>query len=190
MRPPHRFGPSRQRGYTVVVALIMLTALALLAASAVRSSTTNLRAVGNMQSRQEALASAQAAVERTISTPQFTVQPAAVAARPVAIDLDGNGVADYSATLTPAPRCYNYRAVRNLELDPDLPTDVPCLRSSAGTGSGIETAGGSSAADSLCADSEWNVRVVIAEAGSGTSVAINQGVAVRGIVTDAVNSCP
>jgi Tfp pilus assembly protein PilX len=179
-----------QRGYTVVVALIMLTALALLAASAVRSGSTNLRAVGNMQSRQEALASAQAAIERTISTPQFTSQPAAVAARPIAVDLDGDGSSDYTATLSPAPSCYNYRTVKTTELDPDVANDVPCMRSSAGNAAGIESTSGSSALDSLCADSEWNLRVVIGDASSGTSVAVNQGVAVRGIVTDAANSCP
>jgi hypothetical protein len=179
-----------QRGYTVVVALVMLTALTLLAAAAMSSGATNMRSVGNQQSRQEALASAQAAIERTISTPQFVSQPLAVAANPIPVDLDGDGTAEYSATLTPAPTCYNYRTVRTIELDPEVPNDVPCLRSSAANAAGIETPAGSSAGDSLCADSEWNLRVVIADAATATAVAVNQGVAVRGIVTDAVNSCP
>lgn len=179
-----------ERGYTLVIALIMLAALALLAAAALKSGTTNLRAVGNMQARQETMAASQAAIERTISSQAFAENPALVAANPIGIDVDGDGNADYQATLTPAPTCYNYRTVRTSELDPDLPADIPCLRSSSATTSAPDTGAPSVVTDSLCADSEWNVRAQVVDAATGARVAVNQGIAIRGVISDAVNNCP
>lgn len=180
-----------QRGVTLVVALIMLTALGLLAAWAVKMGTTNLRVVGNSQARQDAFTTAQAAIERTISTAEFSQRPDAVAAQPIAIDLDGNGSADLSATLSPAPACYRVRPVKVTELDPAQASDRPCLRSSASATAGIEFAGSSgSGGDSLCADTEWNVRAVVTDTTTGASVAVNQGMALRTLVTDANNACP
>ena len=95
----------RQRGVTLIIALIMLAALALLSVWSLNVGTTNLRVVGNTQARQEALAAAQVAVENTISSPMFIQQAAAVAASPVEVDVDQNGAADYTANLTPAPAC-------------------------------------------------------------------------------------
>jgi hypothetical protein len=42
----------------------------------------------------------------------------------------------------------------------------------------------------MCASTEWNVRaIVIDEAISGASVAINQGVGIRVLTTDAEDYC-
>ncbi len=187
IRPPRR--QHAQRGVTLVVALIMLVALSLLAAWAVKSSTMNLNVVGNMQARQQALAVAQTAIERTISSAEFTQQPAVVASRSIPFDVDGDGVADYTAQLSPAPACYRLRPVKMAELDPESAADVPCLRSSSASNSGID-ASTIPVGDSLCADSEWQLRAVTTDPVTGARVAINQGVAVRGLVTDANNGCP
>ena len=70
-----------QRGATLVVALIMLVALAMLSVWAFNAGTMNLRVVGNSQARQEVVTAAQAAIELTISTPALhSVDPVAVAA--------------------------------------------------------------------------------------------------------------
>ena len=58
----------RQRGATLVVGLIMLVLITLMVSSAFTLSTTNLKSVGNMQIRNEAIAAANAAMETVLST--------------------------------------------------------------------------------------------------------------------------
>jgi uncharacterized membrane protein (DUF485 family) len=178
-----------QRGVTLFVAMIMLSALSLMAVWAFNSSTMNMRVVGNSQTRQEVFAAAQTAIEQTISTPVFVQQPQAVAAAPIDIDVDGDGNADHSARLVPAPNCYRTRTVPMGELDAAVPADLPCLRSASAMQNGID-ADDNASGESLCADSEWNVRALVSDVASGATVAMVQGVAVRGLVTDAVNGCP
>ena len=191
-----RFAPSRrraarERGATLVIALIMLVALALLAVRAFNSGTTNLRIVGNTQVRQETLAAVQAAIEATISSSQFTKDPAAVAGNPILIDLDGDGVTDYTVTLSPAPVCYRKKVVATAALDLTAPAfkDRNCLgptQTDFGTDSDTPSAGNT---DSMCANTDWNVRAVVTDAATKASVAINQGVTVRVLTTDADNNC-
>lgn len=189
-RHPQLLG-RRERGITLIVALVMLLALSMLAVWAYNSSTANMRIVGNTQARGETFAAAQAAVEKTISSPLFVQHAAAVASAPVPVDIDGDGANDFSAHLTPAPACYRVRAVKVNELDPALPQDLNCLGSSAATTSGIEVDGAAPpTGDSLCADSEWNVRAEVADARSNAYVAVNQGVGIRSLTTDAANACP
>ena len=183
-------GRHRQRGVTLIVALIMLTALGLLAAFAVKSGTTNLRIVNNTQARHEAFAAAQAAVERTISSPLFSQQPAAVAANPIPVDVDGDGVSDFSVRLTPAPACYRWRSVKVGELNPTAAADRACLGSGVAANSGIDSSQALPVGDSLCADSEWNIRAVAVNAATSASVSVNQGLALRGLITDVTNACP
>ena len=178
------------RGATLFVAMIMLAALSLMAAWAFSSSTMNTRVVGNSQMRAEVFAAAQTAIEQTISSPTFMQQPAVVAAAPIAIDVNGDGVADQTARLTPAPNCYRTRTVRMGELDPAQAPDRACLRSASATNLGIESATGSGSGDSLCADSEWSVRAQVSDLATGATVATAQGVATRGLITDAANGCP
>jgi len=179
--------PSRQRGVTLIIALMMLTALGLLAAWALKAGTLNVRAVGNMQARQEVLAAAQTAIETTISSPEFSQQPATVAARPITVDIDGDGAVDLTARLSPVPACYRVMAVKMSELDPSVEADRACVRPQVTTG--IES-DNLPAGESLCADSEWNLRATVTDTTTGASVAVNQGVALRGLITDATNSCP
>lgn len=174
---------------TLIVVLILLTALGLLAALGVRSGTTNLLAVGNTQSRQEAMSAVQAALERTISTKEFSEKPQAVAALPIQVDVDGDGNVDQTVTLTPPPACYNFRIVKMGELDPEVAADRVCLRGNSGNAAGIDAAG-LPAGDSMCADSEWNVRAAVNSPDNGARAVVNQGVAMRGAITDAANNCP
>jgi hypothetical protein len=184
-------GLDSQRGVTLIVSLIMLLALAMLSVWAFNSGTMNLRVVGNSQARQEVVSAAQAAVELTISSPLFTQQPAAVAAAPIPVDLDGDGAPDYQATLFPAPSCYRVRVLKVSELDPSSVGDRACLGSSAAQNSGIVTVGSTPATgDSLCADSEWNLRATVADPRSHATATVNQGIAVRSLSTDTANACP
>jgi Tfp pilus assembly protein PilX len=87
------------RGVVMVTVLIFLIVITLFSISVFRSSTTNMRATGNMQVRQEASKVAAVAIEQTISNDLFATQTAAVASSPVDVDLNGDGTPDYTANL-------------------------------------------------------------------------------------------
>ena len=178
-----------QRGATLIIALIMLVALGLLAAWAAKSSTVNLRVVSNTQSRLEAFTAAQAAIETTLSAPTFSQQPAAFLNKVMPIDVDGDGIADMTATMS-LPTCYRAKVIRVNELNPAEKADRDCLGSSSAVNSGIDSPTSMGAGDSICANSEWNLRAEVTDANTGAKVAVNQGVALRGLVTDTANACP
>jgi hypothetical protein len=170
--------------------LVILVAVAWFALSGFRISGQHLQIVGNNQARTQTLAAAQRAVEQTISSNAFTADPAAVAAAPVHTDIDGDGRDDFTAMLTPAPRCYRVRAIKTAELDVALAPDRQCLVSSGGGGIYIERPGAAPpAGDSLCSNSEWNISAAVSDAQSGAAVAVNQGVAIRVARADAMNFC-
>jgi hypothetical protein len=188
MKPPQQ---RAQRGATLIIALIMLVALALLSAWAFNGSQMNMRVVGNSQARQEVVGAAQAAIELTISSQLFATSPAAVAASAIPIDVNGDSQPDYQVQLTPPPSCYRVRVLKVNELDPGNAGDRACLGSSGSPNPGIETAGSTPpTGDSLCANSEWNVRAVVNDPLSNANAAVNQGVAIRSLSTDAQNACP
>ncbi len=188
-RSPHLRARTDQRGMTLYVVLVLLTGLGLLAAMGMRSGHTNLQAVGNTQSRQEAMTAAKTAIERVISTTEFSERPAAVAAAPLGIDIDGDGRADETVRITPQPSCYNYRVVRLNELDADVAADRVCMRGNSGMQTGIDS-DSTVQGQSMCADSEWQVRAVVESAQTGAQAAVGQGIALRGAITDAANNCP
>ncbi len=191
MTPQHRPNTHRrvQRGVTLIVALILLTALGLVAASALRAGTANMRIVDNTRARQQALSAAQSAIETTISTTSFATDPNGVANKAVPVDLDGDGTVDLSARISPAPACYRARPVPLAELDPAAASDRNCMGSSAAAHTGIEGASVSSNL-SQCADSEWNIRAEVIDTNTNAVAQVNQGVAVRTLITEAQTSCP
>jgi len=180
----------RQSGITLVVTLLFLVIISMLAVASYSSSTTNLRTVGNMIVRQEALSAAQETIDRTISNKLFTTDPVAVAAAPYGVDVDGDGVEDYRAELSPQPSCHRARVMKITELDPSKPADVACMTSSVSAVSGIDVVGGPVlAGDSMCANTEWNVRATVTDQRTSTNVAVNQGVGIRVLASDAADFC-
>lgn len=87
----------RQAGATLIVSLIMLVMITLIVVSAYNMSTTNLKAVSNVQCKREGIAAADVALKERISS-TFTAAPAAST---MEIDLDQNGSNDYVVTVTP-----------------------------------------------------------------------------------------
>lgn len=67
MKPSFR----RQSGATLLVVLVMLVMITLFVVSMIRLSSTNLKVVGNMQAQRALEASAQQAIENSISTYAF-----------------------------------------------------------------------------------------------------------------------
>lgn len=91
----------RQRGATLLVGLIILVVLTLLAVSAIRSSSLNLRIVGNMQFKSEAEAAAQQAIEQVMSSSAIFYTPTA---QSIAVDINHDGTTDYTVSIG-APSC-------------------------------------------------------------------------------------
>jgi Tfp pilus assembly protein PilX len=192
----------RQAGATLLVTLIMLIMLTLFAISAMNTSTTNLQVVGNMQMRNEALAATQQTIERAISTTAFVDTPTNAIAGPcggvpntICTDLNGDGVADLTTTLNPPPSCSQGRVVKVTELQISGPTseDVACTQAQQqGT---FAVAGASSAGDSLCGQTVWDISAVTLATGktaatSDVRFGATQGVGVRVKALDVASSCP
>lgn len=187
---PHGRVPFRQQGATLIIALIFLVLMSLFAINAFMGSSTNLRVVGNMQVRQEAISAAQDALEATISNANFAKAPADTASAPVTVDIDGNGSTDYVVRLNPQPTCYRVMPIKNNQLDPNVAADRECIVSSLIRNSGIDTSEATvSSDDSLCANTEWNLRAQVTDIRTGALVAVNQGVGIRVLSSDAATSC-
>jgi hypothetical protein len=188
-----RSSPYRtQRGASALVALVFLVIVAFVVLTAYRLSGQQLMLAGNAQSRAQALAATNFALERTISTVDFLRTPAVVAATPVGVDIDGNGADDLDVTVG-MPVCYRLRVVPQAELDERRAGDVGCIGGAGPAGSTlvIGASGGASGAtgESQCADSEWNISATYADAVTGSALTVNQGVAVRADRIDAANNC-
>jgi Tfp pilus assembly protein PilX len=169
----------RQRGSALIISLIFLLLLSTLALGALRSSSTNVQIVGNMQARQEAASIAQMLIEQTISTDEFASNPDGVfAAARVEADLNGDGTSEAVAVLATAPVCLRARSVATRDLDPSDPADAPCFASASLANPGLVPAAGG-AAGSLCADTEWHITAVATDTATSSSVTLHQGVAMR-----------
>ena len=96
-RPVHS---RAQRGATLVVGLIMLVLITLMVTTAFTLSTTNLKSVGNMQLRNEAISAGNIAIEKVIAS-SFTDAPAA---EEILVDINNDGVNDYRISIA-TPVC-------------------------------------------------------------------------------------
>jgi type II secretory pathway pseudopilin PulG len=191
-------GMRRQRGATLIIALIMLVLLTLFAVSSFNTAQTNVKVVGNMQQKAEALNAAQQAIETVISTPQFIANPANAVPTPcgtantLCTDVTGDGVADFTATLIGPdyptgphqPTCVTVRLIKNQELNVTNPEDLGCA---AGQQSGAAGVAGAMTGDSLCANTVWEIRARAVSSSSGATATVTQGVGVR-VSSDAAGS--
>lgn len=144
-----------QSGATLIIGLIMLVLITLIVLGAYTLSSSNLKSVGNMQVREEAVAAANLAIEQVIAAP-FTDAPTA---QEINIDIDKDGANDYLVAV-------------------DAPTCIKAVIASAGGGTQL---GLGAIATSSTWNTEWDInsRVTDTASGSGASVQIRQGVRVR-----------
>ena len=184
--------PRRQRGITLVTALIMLLLLTMLALASVNLGNSNLQVVGNMQRRDQTLAAAHAVLEETISSPKFTTTPEAALDNPCGgpnqrcVDTDGDGKADIKVTLSPPPSCTKVQAIRNSDLNLNDSEDAGCA---VGVNQNYGVAGASDG-NSDCDNSVWDVSAVATDTATQASVKVVQGVAVRIAKDDVATNCP
>lgn len=147
----------RQKGMTLILGMIMLVALTLIVTAAFTLSNTNLKAVGNMQTRSEAIAAANAAIEQMLSS-AFTDSPSA---ETINVDMDNDGDVDYVVEIA-TPVCVS--AAR----------DSSAPKSSAT----LPVMAGASTWNTL-----WNIQASIIDSRTGTEVTVQAGT--RVLLTEA-----
>ncbi len=142
---------AHQRGVTLLVAMIFLVVLMLVVASAVKVTNVNTKVVGNMQTQNEAAASAQHAIEETISY-DFTKLPVS---QTIQVDINDSGKAGSVYTVKVVPTCIAVQPVKSVDLDVDSAADQLCFSSGAAQNTGI--VGSTPSGNSLCSASLWNI---------------------------------
>jgi len=187
----------QQRGATLIVALILLVLLTLFAVTSFNLGKSSLQTVGNMQHRNEAIAAAQQTMEEAISTTRLFLSPANVIlngnpscnngqANTKCIDVNGDGNADITVSLTPTPTCIKAQPILNSQLNPSSANDVGCgLQTAQGFGIAGQATG-----NSLCADSMWEVTAVAKDNLTGAQYSVTEGIGVRVSTDDIAASCP
>ena len=142
-----------QRGVTLIVGLIMLMLITVLVTTAFTLSNTSLKAVGNMQAKDEAIAAANVAVEQLLSS-AFTAAPAA---ETINVDINNDGNNDYVVSIA--------RPV--------------CIRASIDTAGAVSSV---TLGTAMSAESSWNtmwdIEAVVNNANTGAKTTVNAGVRV------------
>lgn len=168
---PYAFGARRpvsacnQRGATLIIGLIMIVLITLIVINAFTLSSTNLKAVGNMQVRGEAIAASNQAIEQVLSSP-FTDAPVA---QSINVDINKDNTNDYVVAIA-APTC-----MRAVLAASGAPSDVE-LDPSMSSGSTWNT--------------EWDIDSTVIDQASGASVRVRQGVRVLLSDTQKTTVCP
>jgi Tfp pilus assembly protein PilX len=186
---------AQQRGITLVVGLIMLVLLTLMAIAAFHMGSAQQTIVSNAQHRNEATDAAQQAIETVVNSSNFMVNPSAAiptsncsggGSNTLCTDVNGDGIADIKVTLSPQPTCISGAPINASTLDFSKAEDLGCS-------SGIQQSfgvQGATSADSLCAQSNWEVTAVANDTATKTNVTVVQGVSARIATTDLTNNCP
>jgi hypothetical protein len=159
---------NKQRGVTLIVGLIMLVLITLMVATAFMLSSTNLKSVGNMQYRDEAIAAANVAIGRVVST-DFTAVPVATSH---IVDVAQNGIA-FTVSVG-VPTCI--KSIGITVLPPSDPDAVTCA---VGTGGAP-----------VCFDTVWELNATVsgaAAAATGAVATVKQGISRRLDVTHAAS---
>lgn len=142
-----------QQGATLVVGMIMLALITVMVASAFTLSTSNLKSVGNMQFRNEAITAANTAIEQVVGTP-FTASPTA---EEIEVDINNDDTVDYIVSIA---------------------TPV-CVRA---TPAGMTTKSSLSLGQSMSMVTDWNtvweLDATVTDAVSGASIRTRSGVRV------------
>lgn len=155
----------RQQGATLVTGLILLTLLTLSVSIAFLMSNNNLKSVGNMQSRAEAAAAAEAAVENLISTDTIFLAPA---------ETDVAANAQGVAVKIAVPACVK-----------SVPVDA---QSSADATPTLYQQGVAPTVASGYVLTDWDVAATATSAATGANVETHQGI--RIMLPAEPNPCP
>ena len=151
---------SRQRGIVLILSLIMLMVMTLIAISAIKLSTVNLRTVANAQSRTEAMSTAQRTIDLVLSS-NFTDNIAGTATT-VTVSEGGK---NYTVVIA-RPCLVRTVPVQNVSLDITKADDKKCLDTLSNP-------------YSACADTIWQLQATSSSGWFGANVSITQGTGIR-----------
>lgn len=206
------FGPlrsaKRQRGTTLVVALIMLVLLTMLAMTTLGVGRSSLLVTGNAQSQAVVQAAAQQMLNQIISNRTFVDNPAAVLdnsncppsfAAPAnsrcvnvngdlaMLPTDENARHFVMVALNPAPTCVQVRPIPTSQLNLFNPEDLGCSQGVNNQNFGIAGAG---ALSSLCSNTMWEITAIATDPTTGARATVTEGVSMRVSTDNVATSCP
>jgi hypothetical protein len=145
-----------QRGITLVVV------------NAFNLSSTNLKSVGNMQVRDEAVAAANQAIEQLISA----FSSASIATQTFTVDLNKDGTTDYTVSIPEAPKCIRRQTVGSCAAADCAVGTGECAQSYQGTSS---SGGTTVACGTVIVD--FDIKALVADANvSGARVVVREGI--------------
>ena len=193
---PGRLMLPRQNGSVLMLSVIMLMALTLLAISAIKMGMVNLRAVNNLQAREEAVAAADAALSSVLSSSLTQTTGAPIAAQTLTVA---------GVDVQVAQPCIRATAtIANSELPQVFPTYVAECQSGKAVADQATfcrclSAGEYRADDataSNCYRMTWEVAATVQNNWFGANVSVTQGVATQlsssgyySVITKASNFC-
>lgn len=192
-----RLDRSRQRGFTMVVGLILLILMTLVAISAFNLGKGSLQVVDNGQQRSTAQVGSQVALDQIISSTAFSTTPSTVFSNKdcpsgitvgtngngICVDANGDGKTIVRVALSPQPGCVSTSPVALAQLNLAVAEDQNCVASQI-------SENGKLVSSSLCSDTLWDVNALATEPTSETPVLVTEGVAVRSKTDDAATFCP
>lgn len=164
-----------QHGAVLIVGLIVLMLITLMVTAAFKFSTYNLKAVGNMQSHNEAVAAANKAIEQVVGSWTFATPPMAHA---YDVDINNDGITDYNVIIE-APTCVKAVPMR--------------IGGSKGDDCTAQLNATTTCSSALAAASKFNVVWDIpatATAPDGTHVRVRQGVSLSLTKAQCNAACP
>lgn len=156
---------NRQRGLVLILSLIMLVVLTLLAVSAIRLSTVNLRTVANAQARSEAMSTAQRTIDCVLSG-NFADNVSSITGivtGPCAGTVSEGGK-DYTVVIA-TPCLVRSVPVLNIALDITNAAEKTCQKGAS--------------AFSQCSDTIWQIQATSTSGWFGATVSITQGTGIR-----------
>jgi len=160
-----------QRGAALVVSLIMLVLITLMVITALNLGSSNFKAVSNTQFRDEAVASANVAIEDRLSS-TFNQAPVDAAGHlPTTthdVDLNNDGTNDYSVQVTPL--CIS--ASRDTSAQPSS-VELPPEMTVPSTWNTV-----------------WDITAQVTNADTGAAVVIRSGARVQLTEVDRNLACP
>lgn len=168
---PSTFHKRRQGGAALIVGLIMLVLITLAVTAGFTLSNTNLKSVGNMQNRNEAVAASNRAIEEVAASlllPGVDGSPSLAAPQATVslVDINNDGTNDYTVQIS-APTCV--RATKTTDTGGST-TGIGGIGGNSSTaGSGLNTL-----PDQY--NSVWDISTTVTDAATGTSTAVRQGV--------------
>ena len=154
-----------QGGVTLLVTLIMLILITLMVTTSFTLSKSNLKSVGNMQFRNEALAAANVAIEQQISSANSFSNPVAKTI----------SVGSYSVTVAKPVCLYVSNVAEKTSADGNAPLKLDSAAASA-TRSGTGTGTGTGVANGAYLNTYWDIAATVNDGISGALVTAHQGI--------------